>query len=168
MVVKAKAFLLMLIMVFLSSHAVMAQTPPADTTTPEPPIRFGPQYDYFNESLMFTRSEILKIQAALVGVENEAIQNVESEDPTQEEISAPENRYIRLGGIAYTSDNRWMIWLNGNRVTPQNLLPEIVEIKVQKDYVDLKWFDSLLRKIIRIRLKPNQAYEIRTGVLIPG
>ena len=134
----------------------------------EPPIRFDSPYDYFDQSLMFTESEILKIQAALTGLENEAIEGVSNEDPTSEELSVPENRFIRLGGIAFTTPDRWMIWINGQRVTPNNMLPEIVEIQVHKDYVDLKWFDELLRKIIKIRLRPNWAYEIRTGVLIPG
>lgn len=134
----------------------------------EPPIRFETPYDYFDQSLMFSESEILKIQAALVGVENEAINSIDNEDPTSEEINTPTNRFIKLGGIAYTSPDRWMIWINDQRVTPNNLLPEIVEIQVRKDYVDLKWFDEMLRKIIKIRLRPNWAYEIRTGILIPG
>ncbi len=169
--VSCLAIMLCLPFAVLAQDAMVAPAVPTAQVedAPEPPpIRFESPYDYFDQSLMFSRSEILKIEAALAGIQNEAIDDVSTEDPTETEISVPENRYIRLGGIAYSGDDRWMIWLNGQRVTPRNMLPQIVDISVQKNYIDLKWFDELLRKIIKIRLKPNQAYEIRTGVLIPG
>ena len=71
------------------------------------------------------------------------------------------------GGI-YRKPGDWIVWLNGHKVTPKNLLPEIVDISVQNERVHLKWFDIGINNVISISLRPHQTYDIVTGVLLPG
>jgi hypothetical protein len=146
-------------------------TTPVAETQPEPPYRMRSPYQPFDQSLMFTETELLKIRALLAGIDNQSIQQAE-EDPEAnpvEQTPAPSGpRRIQLSGIAYSSPGRWMIWLNGQRVTPNQSLPEIVELQVYRNYIDLKWFDRYLRKIIKIRMRPNQIYDIANGVMLPG
>ncbi len=156
--------------VVIDQQGTDAATPAADAQ-PEPPYRMRSPYQPFDQSLMFTETELLKIRALLAGIDNESIQQAE-EDPEAnpvEQTPAPSGpRRIQLSGIAYSSPERWMIWLNGQRVTPNQSLPEIVELQVYRNYIDLKWFDRYLRKIIKIRMRPNQIYDIANGVMLPG
>ena len=117
----------------------------------------------YEGSLFFSEGELLKIRAALAGETDFAI---EIEDDAGVDPTKP--RLIRLSGIAYTNQADWMVWINGARITPYAKLSEIYEIYVQKDYVDLKWYDRASQKIIRIRLRPNQVYDINAGILLPG
>jgi|GEM_PF-5931464 len=81
----------------------------------------------------------------------------------------PERRLIILSGILYRGKNNWTVWINGQKVTPDNYLPEIIEIKVENSsYVSLKWYDIGLQEVISITLRPNQVYDITTGILLPG
>lgn len=80
----------------------------------------------------------------------------------------PETRYIRLGGILYSSKNDWTIWLNEKRVTPDSLPPEIVDVKVSNEYVEMKWFDEYTKQILPIRLRSNQRFHIDARIFLPG
>lgn len=127
----------------------------------EPPIRIGTPYQPFNQSLFFTENDIIRIRMSLSGIDSDVV----SDDDDAEE---PKNRRLRLSGITYSNPDEWMIWLNGMRITPYNRPPEMIGVRVTEDFVDLKWFDNVLKKIIRIRLRPNQVYDINTGIMLPG
>jgi|AntRauTorcE11897_2_1112592.scaffolds.fasta_scaffold03445_5 hypothetical protein len=141
---------------------------PVDTTAPakqaepeeEPPIRIGTPYQPFNQSLFFTQNDIIRIRMALAGIDSDVVSDGEADKP--------ENRVLRLSGITYSNPDQWMIWLNGMRITPYNMPPEMINVRVTEDFIDLKWFDNTLKKIIRIRLRPNQVYDISTGIMLPG
>lgn len=125
----------------------------------EPPIRLESPYQPFEQSLFFTEDELLRIRVALAGVSGDVVPDDGAKQPP---------RIIRLSGIAYSNPGDWTVWLNGVRLTPEKSLPEIVSMNVRETYIDLKWFDYGLRKIIKIRLRPNQVYDIATGILLPG
>jgi len=81
----------------------------------------------------------------------------------------PEQRLIVLSGVIFRKKGDWVVWINGQKVTPDNYLPEIIDIKVENSsYVHLKWYDIGLQDVISITLRPNQIYDITTGVLLPG
>ncbi len=111
----------------------------------------------FSKSLLFTPQEISAIQRALLGVDT----------PTKDDTPKLP-RVLRLSGMMYKSPNNWVIWLNGKRVTPNRLLPEIIDISVDGSKVHLKWFDYGINDVISITLKPNQTYDLETGILLPG
>jgi len=71
--------------------------------------------------------------------------------------------------VVYKAADDWLIWINGQKVTPTVSMKEIVDIQVESDStVHLKWFDIGLNGVIGITMKPNETYDIVTGVLLPG
>lgn len=80
----------------------------------------------------------------------------------------PGTREITLGGISYVSSKDWIIWLNGKRVTPKAIPREVVELHVDKDYVQLKWFDDYTNQIFPVRIRPYQRFNIDKRVFMPG
>ncbi len=80
----------------------------------------------------------------------------------------PTKRVISLSGVLYRKPGDWIVWLNGHKLVPGKKLPEIVDIKVERDRVHLKWFDIGMAKIIAITLRPHQTYDIVSGVMLSG
>jgi hypothetical protein len=77
-------------------------------------------------------------------------------------------REISLGGIVYSSDDKWVVWLNKQRVTPDALPREVMDLKVSTDYVELKWYDSYTNQIFPIRLRAHQRFNIDSKIFLPG
>jgi len=118
-------------------------------------------------SLLFTPSE-----QSLIA---EAREGFLARPPTDFELRQAEDgnvprgpRELALGGIIYTSSSDWSIWMNGQKITPQRLLPEMLDIKVRKKYIKLKWFDAYTNQIFPIKLKPHQRFNIDTRIFLPG
>jgi len=80
----------------------------------------------------------------------------------------PGLRNISLSGIAYNGYKNWTIWLNGQRVTPKAIPKEALDLKVFKEYIEIKWFDEYTNRIIPIRLRPHQRFNIDTRIFLPG
>lgn len=80
----------------------------------------------------------------------------------------PGIREISLGGIAFSASDRWTVWLNGVRVTPDALPEAIMDIKVSRAYIDLKWFDGYTNKIYPIRLRPQERFNLDSRIFLPG
>ncbi len=117
----------------------------------------------FTQSLLFSPAEIVALRrAAQGGSVGTAVLNADST------TVIPEKRVISLAGVVYRAPGDWIVWLNGKKMTPKDILPEVVEIKVSQDRVHLKWFDIGLNNVISITLRPHQTYDIVTGVLLPG
>ena len=77
-------------------------------------------------------------------------------------------REIALGGILYVSDKDWVIWLNSQRVTPDAIPSEVMDIDVRKEFVLLRWFDRQTNKIFPVRLLPNQRFNLDARMFLPG
>lgn len=77
-------------------------------------------------------------------------------------------REISLGGIVYVSSGDWTIWLNNQKVTPDRIPPELVDIRVYKDYVKLKWFDAYTNQIYPVKMRTHQRFNIDTRIFLPG
>lgn len=94
--------------------------------------------------------------------------------PTQQEISNKSSggvsaiREVSLGGIVYTNKDDWTIWLNKQRVTPKALPSEALDIKVHKEFVELKWFDAQTNAVFPVRLRPNQRFNLDARMFLPG
>ena len=80
----------------------------------------------------------------------------------------PEARYLTLGGIVYRSADKWTVWFNGKRVTPQALPSEAIDFKVKKDFIEIKWYDEYTNQIFPVRLRPHQRFNIDTRIFLPG
>lgn len=77
-------------------------------------------------------------------------------------------REISLGGIVYANSKEWTVWLNGQRISPDALPEEIVDIKVSESYVDLKWYDENTKIIFPVRLRPHQRFNFDSLIFLPG
>lgn len=124
-----------------------------DTAPPDP--KAAP----YSKSLFFTDEEISAIQRSLLGISPTG--DTQSNKPKKP-------RVLKLSGVLYKSHDDWVVWLNGHRVTPKNMLPEIINIEVEPTKIHLKWFDYGFNDVIFITLRPNQFYDIGTGLLLPG
>ena len=118
-------------------------------------------------SLFFTPSEQSLIADARQGFTARPV--------TEQELRAAESgkvtigpREITLAGIVYLSAGDWTIWLNGQKVTPKKLPPEILDIKVKKNSVKLKWYDAYTNQIFPVKLKTHQRFNIDTRIFLPG
>lgn len=97
---------------------------------------------------------------------------VPEDEDSQEAVVRPyyppiaTKRIISVSGMIYRSPNDWIVWLNGHKLVPGARLPELVDIKVERERVHLKWFDIGMGKILTITLRPRQTYDITSGVLL--
>ncbi len=93
---------------------------------------------------------------------------VSPEETLQLPPPPPEERNISLGGIVYAADGSWTIWLNGKRVTAKSLPPEVLDLKVYKGYIEMKWVDAYTNQIFPLRLRPHQRFNLDTRIFLPG
>ncbi len=154
-----KIILFLFLCGLLLGKTATAQTPVVFSE--EPPVKKSTKL--FKGSFFMTPMELITIQRALSGKKsNDATLGV-----AKGEI--PAHRIIRLSGVLYQTAEDWIVWMNGQKVTPENLLPEIVDIEVtDSSKVHLKWYDIGLNKVISITLRPHQTYDIPTNILLPG
>ena len=158
-------FLSVLAVCALLAHTTQAQTQATDSPAvpAENALPVEETVAPFTESLMFSAAELAAISRAMAG-------RVTGTSMLTGANGAyiPERRVIAVAGVIYRKPGDWIVWLNGHKVTPKNLLPEIVDISVQNERVHLKWFDIGINNVISISLRPHQTYDIVTGVLLPG
>lgn len=77
-------------------------------------------------------------------------------------------REISLGGISFVNAKSWTVWLNSQRIKPDAIPKEVMDIKVSEDHVDLKWFDASTNLIFPIRLRPHQRFNLDDRIFLPG
>jgi hypothetical protein len=75
---------------------------------------------------------------------------------------------LSLGGIAYRGPKDWTIWLNGQRMTPDALPEQVLDIKVADDHIDLKWFDINSNLIFPVRMRAHQRFNLDQRIFLPG
>ncbi len=98
--------------------------------------------------------------------------------PSQAELDAMANgedfepdigpREIYLSGIVYKNAEDWVIWLNGQRVTPGAVPKEVMDLRVFDEYIELKWLDDYKNSIYPIRLQPHQRFNLDTRIFLTG
>lgn len=123
-------------------------------------------------SLIFTAQQYALLREARVGFNTRS--------PTLQELRDPGDpndpnyrrtsllREVVLGGIAYKSPDDWTIWLNNARVTPDAIPESAVDLKVFKDFIELRWHDVKTDQIYPIRLRPNQKFNLDVHMFLPG
>ena len=126
-------------------------------------------------SLLFTYWEQVAIEDARnsrgqnrAPTDEELARDLRREQDAQREMPPPEERDIALSGIAYEGYKNWTIWLNGKRVTPDAIPKEAIDLRVFKEYIELKWFDEYTNQIIPIRLRAHQRFNIDNRMFLPG
>lgn len=112
---------------------------------------------------------------------SDAVEGFLTRPPTEDEVereqrqaqrdkpSRPSSvREIGLGGILYTSDSDWTIWLNSQKITPSNIPPAIMDVQVFNDYIKLKWLDFQTNQIFPVKLRPHQRFNFDSRMFLPG
>lgn len=122
------------------------------------------------QSLVFTPDQQALLREARGGFNTKAPSEVESPGATIEGLQSGVSavRSISLGGIVFFTPDNWTIWLNKKMVTTAKLPGEAIDLRVYKDYIELRWFDAQTNKIFPIRLRPNQTFNLDAQAFIPG
>lgn len=101
--------------------------------------------------------------------EDELMRDLKKREDNIERVKPPpEEREIRLGGIVYRSKGDWTIWLNEERVTPDAIPSEVLDLRVFNEYIEIKWLDDYTNQIFPIRLRANTRFNIDTRIFLPG
>lgn len=80
----------------------------------------------------------------------------------------PGIRELSLGGISYGSGSKWTVWLNGVRITPDAIPEQVLDIKVSRAFIDLKWYDGYTNKIYPVRMRPHERFNLDSRIFLPG
>lgn len=85
-----------------------------------------------------------------------------------DDVIDPGPRDVSLGGILYKSDDNWTIWLNGQRITPDAVPPEVLDLRVFDSHIEIKWHDDYTDKIFPIRMRAHERFNLDTRTFLPG
>ena len=125
-------------------------------------------------SLFFTKTEQDAVVAALARSGAGPVVAPVTSTPTQT-LPVPEAnkntavpRVLHLSGIVSAAPGDWSIWLNGRRVTPTSIPPEVREIHVDKEHVALKWYDVQTETVVPVKMRTHQRFNIDTRTFMPG
>lgn len=80
----------------------------------------------------------------------------------QQKTRASYIREIVLNGIVYNGPDQWIVWINNERVTPDDKFEQIVDMRVREAFVELRWYDGFSEKIFPIRLRSGQRFNLDT------
>lgn len=119
-------------------------------------------------TLFFTAWQHALLQEAKIGFETALPQPGAVASSSSGAPRDPGIREIALGGIAFYNPDRWTVWLNGVRITPEAIPEAVMDIKVSRAYIDLKWFDGYTNKIYPIRLRPQERFNLDSRIFLPG
>ena len=125
-------------------------------------------------SLVFTPSQHAMLSEARLGFNTRIptpteLQPGDAPSPDDPNYRAPPSvRKLSLGGIVFNTPDEWTIYLNNKRITPDAMPAEAVDLRVYKDFIELRWFDSQTNQIFPVRLRPNQTFNLDGRVFLPG
>ncbi len=126
-------------------------------------------FNYWEQTAIIEAKKSAESAGLTRGVTDAEINRAMNEPLDQERAKPPpEERNITLGGILYTSQDEWTIWLNGERVTPDALPEEVIDLRVYKHHVDMKWQDEYTRRLYPIRLRAHQRFNLDNRMFLPG
>ena len=75
---------------------------------------------------------------------------------------------VHLGAVLYYGPDRWVLWLQGKRWTPETDSADMHVLGVQPGEVRLALVDVSDTAVRNITLKPHQTYQIATGKIVEG
>lgn len=119
-------------------------------------------------SLFFTDSELQLLQEARLFGLNARAPDASELNRDSDAPVPPGMREVSLSGITYNSSKEWTLWLNGQRVRPNAIPSEVLDLEVYPTYVNLRWYDAYTRQVFPIRLHPHQRFNLDTRIFLPG
>lgn len=119
------------------------------------------------ESLLFTAWQHALLQEAKIGFTTRAPDS-SSAGADSGPGGDPGIRELSLGGIAFYAPARWTVWLNSVRITPDAIPDQVLDIKVSRSHIDIKWFDRYTNRIYPVRLRPHERFNLDSRIFLPG
>ncbi len=123
-------------------------------------------------SLVFAPGQHALLSEARIGFNTRIPTKKELEDlPDPDDPNyrpPPSVRVLSLSGIVFNNPDQWTIYLNQKRITPDALPSEAVDLRVYRDFIELRWFDIQTNRIYPIRLRPNQRFSLDSRLFLPG
>lgn len=97
-------------------------------------------------------------------------EHINTSPPSMDQVKDVGNtlRELSLGGIVFKGRDDWTVWLNGQRLRPNALPKEVMDINVGRKHVELKWYDASTNLIYPIRLRPHQRFNLDSRMFLPG
>jgi hypothetical protein len=80
----------------------------------------------------------------------------------EQKVRANYIRTLALNGVVYNGPDKWIVWLNNRRITPEDKFEQIVDMNVRENYVELRWYDGFNEKIFPVRLWSGQRFNLDT------
>lgn len=77
-------------------------------------------------------------------------------------------RELSLGGIVFINKDDWTVWLNGQRVTPDAIPEQVLDMRVKNEYIEIKWYDGYTNLVYPLRLRPHQRFNLDNRIFLPG
>lgn len=96
-------------------------------------------------------------------------QTIESEirqNPPEQTVRS--KHLLHLSSILYFAPDRWTIWLQGRRFTPQTQAPDITILQVTADAVSLHYKRAGSSETIQVTLRPHQSVNLLSGSVSEG
>lgn len=118
--------------------------------------------------LLFLKDEYQLLQEAKAISHTRPPLPGELEQSTGQEGVAMGPRELSLAGIVYRSSKDWTIWFNEQRITPTAIPEEVLDLRVGKDFIEIKWYDAYTNQIFPIRLRPHQRFNLDSRIFLPG
>lgn len=119
------------------------------------------------ESLLFTAWQHALLQEAKIGFTTRAPDS-SSDGGASAQGGEPGIRELSLGGIAFYTPTRWTVWMNSVRITPDAIPDQVLDIKVSRSHIDIKWFDRYTNRIYPVRLRPHERFNLDSRIFLPG
>lgn len=129
------------------------------------PLEITPEYIRGMPTLFFTKWQHALLVETRAGARTRPVSESELDDDGQV-VKGP--REIGLSGIVFTNSDKWVIWLNNQRVAPDAIPEEVMDLNVYANYIELEWFDSYTNQIYPIRLRPHQRFNLDSRIFLPG
>lgn len=128
-------------------------------------LEITPEYIRGMPTLFFTKWQHALLVETRAGARTRPVSDADLDDDGQV-VKGP--REIGLSGIVYTNSDKWVIWLNNQRVAPDAIPEEVMDLNVFANYVELEWFDAYTNQIYPIRLRPHQRFNLDNRIFLPG
>lgn len=107
-----------------------------------------------NPSLFFNSQEIKAIN-----------EQVRSLPPSQSTLS---RHLVHLDSILFFGPNKWTVWMQGKKWTPETDSPDLHIINVNAEAVYLSALLQSGEAVSNIELKPHQSLNLLTGKVVEG
>lgn len=150
---------------FVSTEATLKVDELKTEEEDTPPLSVQDTTSYEDiSSLFFTPETLALVRDAVRGLNANAFAD-SGDDASPKD---PGIRELALGGIVFKAEDDWTIWLNGRRVTPDAIPSEIYDMKVNKTYVDIKWYDAYTNRLFPVRLRANERFNLDSRLFLTG